>query len=147
VKRDHCFAGAGVGKPNHGLAGGDDLSRLAKRFDHRSIHVRHRDGIGRLVLGNPRSGFGGGELRLGRIRRSLRLLVALWGDPSRVEQTGVSPFIRIQLNDRCACRGNGIALGRERKAKVGLVNPHQRLTGFDLLVDIDESCAPPRPGA
>jgi hypothetical protein len=27
-------------------------------------------------------------------------------------------------------------LRRERKAKVGLVDPHQRLTGFDLLPDI-----------
>ena len=64
--------------------------------------------------------------------------MALWGDPSLVEQTDVSPFIRIQLNERCPCRGNGVALRRERKAKVGLVDPHQRLTGFDPLTDIHE---------
>src|SRR6266536_643714 len=40
-KRDHRFAGAGLGKPNYGLAGGDDLPWLAKSFDHRSIRVRH----------------------------------------------------------------------------------------------------------
>src|SRR5438477_3403959 len=64
--------------------------------------------------------------------------MALWGDPSLVEQTGVSPFIRIQLNERCTCRGNGVALRRERQAKVGLVDPHQRLTGFDLLTGAHE---------
>ena len=135
-KRDHCFAGAGLGKPNHGLAGGDDLSRLAKRFDHRSICVRHQDRIGRLVLGHPRFGFGGGELRLGCIRRGFRLLIALSGDPSVAHQLGVSPLVRLQLNDRCACRDDGVALRRERKTKVRLVDPHQRLTGFDLLTDI-----------
>ena len=51
---------------------------------------------------------------------------------------GVSPLIRVQLNDRCARRGNGVALRRERKAKVGFVDPHQRLTGFDLLTDIHQ---------
>jgi hypothetical protein len=40
-KRDHGFTGAGLGKPNHGLAGRDDLSRLAERFDDRSIRIRH----------------------------------------------------------------------------------------------------------
>ena len=137
-KCDDCFAGAGLGKPNHGLAGGDHLSRLAKRFDHRSIRVCHQDGIGRLVLGDPCFGFGGGELRLGCIRRGLRLLVALSGSPSFADQIGVSPFIGVQLNDRCARRGNGVALRRERKAKVGFVDPHQRLTGFDLLPDIHQ---------
>jgi hypothetical protein len=126
-KRDHCFAGTGLGKPNHDLAGGDDLSRLAKRFNYRSIRVRHQHGIGRLVLG---------ELRLGGIRCGFRLVIALSGDPSFVEQMGVSLFVRLQLNDRCASRGNGVALGREGKAKVRLVDPHQRLAGSDLLTDI-----------
>jgi hypothetical protein len=53
-KRDHRFTGAGLGKPNHRLAGGDDLSRLANRLDYRSIRVRHQNRIGRLVLGDPR---------------------------------------------------------------------------------------------
>src|SRR5205823_919245 len=33
---------------------------------------------------------------------------------------------------------NGIALCRERKAEIGFVDPHQRLTGFYLLPDIHE---------
>ena len=40
-KRNHRFAGAGMGKPNHGLAGRDDLPGLAECFDHCSIRVRH----------------------------------------------------------------------------------------------------------
>ena len=112
------------------------MSGLAKRFDHRSVRVRYQDRIGRLVLGDPRISFGGGELRLGRIQRGLRLLVALSGSPSVAHQLGVSLFIRFGLNDGCARCGNGVALRRERKAKVGFVDPHQRLTGFDLLTGI-----------
>ena len=53
--------------PNDALAGGDDLPGLAKRFDHRSVRVCYQDRVGRLILGDPRISFGGGELRLGGI--------------------------------------------------------------------------------
>ena len=80
-KRDHRFAGAGLCDPNDCLAGRDDLPGLANRFDHRSVRVRYQDRVGRLILGDPCFGFSGGELRLGCIQRSLRLLVALSGSP------------------------------------------------------------------
>jgi hypothetical protein len=75
-------------------------------------------------------------LGLGGIQRGLRLLVALSGSPSVAHQPGVSLFIRFGLNERCARCGNGVALRCDRKAKVGFVDPHQRLTGFDLLTGI-----------
>ncbi len=69
--------GAGLGKPNHGLAGGDDLSRLAERFDHRSIRVSHQDGISRLVLGDARLRcVGRGEPRLRCVGRGFRVFGA-----------------------------------------------------------------------
>ena len=52
--------------------------------------------------------------RFGCIQRGLRLLVTLSGDPSFVDQVGVSPFIRLQLNEGRTCCGNGVALRRER---------------------------------
>jgi hypothetical protein len=109
-----------------------------QRFDNRSIHVRDQNRVGRLILGDPCLGFGGGELRLGRIQRGPRLLVTLSGDPSFVAQTGVAPFIGVELNDRGARRGDGVVLRRERKAKIGFVDPHQGLPGFDLLADIHQ---------
>ena len=114
------------------------MSWLAKRLDHRSVRIRHQDGIGRLVLGDASFGFGRGELRVGCIQRGFRLLVALSGSPSVVDEVGVSPLIRIRLNDSRARCGNGVALRRQRKAEVGFVDPHQRLPGFDLLTDIRE---------
>jgi len=114
------------------------LSRLAKRLGDRSVRIRNQDGIGRLVLGDTSFGFGRGELRIGRIRFGLRLLVALFGSPSVADQVGVSPLIRIRLNDRCARCGNGVEFRRKRKAEVGFVDPHQRLPGFDLFTDIHE---------
>jgi hypothetical protein len=44
-KRDHRFAGAGLCDPNDALAGRDDLSGLAKRFDHGSVSVRLSFGL------------------------------------------------------------------------------------------------------
>jgi hypothetical protein len=77
-------------------------------------------------------------LRLGCIRRGLRLLISQSGNPSVAHQLGGSPFVCVQLNDRCARRGDGVALRREREAKVGFVDSHQRLTGFDRLPDIHQ---------
>jgi hypothetical protein len=114
------------------------LPGLAERFDHRSVCIRYQDRVGRLVLGDPRISFSSGELRLGRIQRGLRLLVALSGSPSVAHELGVSLFIRFGLNDGCAHCGNGVALCSDREAKVGFVDPHQRLTGFDLLTGIEK---------
>ncbi len=137
-KRDHRFAGTGLGKPDNGLAGRDNLSRLTKRLHDRSVRIRHQDGICRLVLGHLSLGFRRSELCIGCIRRGLRLLVALFGSPSVVDQVGVSPLISFRLNDSCARRGNRVALRRKREAEVGFVDPHQRLPSFDLLADIHE---------
>jgi hypothetical protein len=91
-----------------------------------------------LLGGHPCFGFGGGELRPGRIQGGLSLLVALVGDPPILEQAGIAPFIGFCLNDYCTRCSNSIALRREREKKVGVVDPHQRLAGFDLLADIHE---------
>src|SRR4051812_35557826 len=116
-KRDHRFARAGLRDPNDRLAGRDDLPGLRKRFDYRSVGVGQQDGVGRLVLGYPRFGFGGGELRLGCVRRGLRLLVTLPGSPSVAHQAGVSPFIRVHLNERCACTSKeDLAVRASRRA-------------------------------
>lgn len=138
-QRDDRFAGAGLGDPDHRLAGGDNLARLAKRLDHRSIRVRQQGRVGRLVLCDPRVGLRGGELRLGRVQRCLHLLVALSGDPSIASQLGVAPFVRDQLHDRGARGNDGIALRRDRKAKVGLIDPHQRLPCRDPFAVIHET--------
>ncbi|MEY9798908.1 hypothetical protein ABH984_006923 [Bradyrhizobium ottawaense] len=114
------------------------MAGLAKRLGDRAVRVCHQDGIGRLVLGDACLGFGRGELRLGCIRGGLRLLVALFGRPSIVDQVGISPLIGIRLHDYRASRGYGVALRRKRKAEVGLVDPHERLPGFDLLADIHQ---------
>jgi hypothetical protein len=42
------------------------------------------------------------------------------------------------LDDGRTGRGDGVAPCRERKAKIGFVDPHQRLAGIDLLPDIDK---------
>ena len=135
-KRDDRFARTGLCQPNDRLAGGDYLSRLAKRLGDRSVGIRHQDGIGRLILGYPGFGFGRGELRVGCVRRGLRLLVPLSGCPPVVYQVGVSPLIRIRLNNGCTSCGNGVALRGKPKAEVGFVDPHQRLPGFYLLADV-----------
>lgn len=115
------------------------MSGLAKRLHDGAVRIRHQDGVSCLVLGDPRFGFGGGELRFGCIRCGLRLLVALPGGPSIIDEVGVSPLIRIRLNDGCARCGDGVALRRKRKTQIGFVDPHQRLPGFDLLTDIHKS--------
>ncbi|MGY4326466.1 hypothetical protein ACVWWG_000880 [Bradyrhizobium sp. LB7.2] len=112
------------------------MPRLAKRLHDRSVRIRDQDGVGRLVFRDASVRFGRGELRIGRVRRGLRLLVALFGSPSVVDQIGVSPLICVRLNDSCARCGHGVALRRKRKAQIGFVDPHQRFAGFDLLTDI-----------
>jgi hypothetical protein len=77
-----------------------------------------------------------GELRLGGIQRGLRLFVTLPGSRAVAQQVGISLFIRLRLNDRCARCGNDVALGRERKPKIGFVDTHQALTGFDMFAGI-----------
>ncbi len=122
-------------KPDHRLTRGDDLSRLAKRFDDRSIRVRYKNGVSGLVPSDARVGFSGRELRCRRVRCGFRQLVALLRDRAVVQQVAVSPLVGGRLNGRCSRRNHGVAFRSERKAKVGVVDPHQRLAGLDLLPD------------
>ncbi len=135
----HRFTRAGLRNAYHCLTGSNDLPRLTQRFNNRSVHVRCENSIGGGILCHLRLGLCCRKLRPRSIRSGLCLLIALARNPSLFEQLRIAFRICFRLTNRCARRGNSIALRRQRKTEIGFVNPHQRLAGLDLLPRIDKA--------
>ena len=117
----------------------DNLSRFPKRRDNGSVRVGHEGGIRRFVFRNPRFRFCRRELRLSRVQRGLGLLIALRGRcNTTTNERGIALLVCAHLNCNRTRRDHRVTLGGQGETQIGFVDAHERLTGRDLLADIDE---------
>ena len=90
------------------------------------------------ILGDPRVGFGSWRAARRPYRMRPSPAHSAVGSPSVADQLEYRLLIGCRSERRRARCGNSVPLGRQRKAKIGFVDPHQRLPGFDLLTNIHQ---------
>jgi hypothetical protein len=122
-----------------GLACGNDLPWLAQCGNDGPVSIGNERGIRGFVLGNLSLSFRRSKMCLGRIIRRFRLFVTLRACGKRaVYEHGIPLLVCSRLNEDGLCRDDRVFLSGQGKPQVGLINPHERLTGGHLLALVNK---------